>query len=102
MGQVCFAALHSILFISDSCSRRRRTVLSGSISGCHAADEKNKIKNRAREKRDLSPRLKRRGNLNRFIQRNESQQKGRFVSDAKQQQQHPSSQHPSEARPLDN
>lgn len=61
----CLPSVFSFPSLSHAVSEQ--TVLSRSISGCHAVEEKNKIKNRERErKRDISPRLKDLGNLNRF------------------------------------
>lgn len=89
------SVLLSLLPLSLSHAVSKQTVLSRSISGCHAVEEKNKIKNtekkrgsereekRAREReRDISPRLKDLGNLNRFIQKNDTQQKGQSVTKA--------------------
>lgn len=79
---LCLASLLS-LCLSPSLTHAvsKQTVLSRSISGCHAVDEKNKIKNRRREKERYFPAAYRSRKLKSLYSESDTQQKGQFVTE---------------------
>lgn len=77
---LCLAFLFS-LSPSLTHAVSKQTVLSRSISGCHAVDEKNKIKNRRREKGRYFPAAYGSRKLKSLYSESDTQQKGQFVTE---------------------